>query len=291
MELKRLYYFLKVAEYLNFSRAAEALYISQPALSYQIAELEQELSVQLFTRERQKITLSPAGMALLEPAQQMLALADKLPELVRREGAGASGILRIGLDDTEDHFECLGVTETIARFAGEHPGVELVIRSAPFTECADQLIYGDLDLAFLITRHREKLPPDLIGRPIHRSRLLMVVQADCPANTVEEAAEHLELLALNTKPRGFSRILKALERMNLEPKVRQIRSIPEGFVYAQMGKGIMLLSETYYHQHRYPGLKAIPIPLDSVELTHEAVWNRGSGNPLVTQLLDRFPEL
>lgn len=52
MELKQLEYFLKVAEQLNFSRAAESLYISQPALSYQIAELEREVGAELFVRDR-----------------------------------------------------------------------------------------------------------------------------------------------------------------------------------------------------------------------------------------------
>lgn len=75
MELKQLHYFLKVAEFLNFSRAAEALYISQPALSYQIAELERELGTELFTRDRRKVYLTPAGMALVEPAKSILEQA------------------------------------------------------------------------------------------------------------------------------------------------------------------------------------------------------------------------
>lgn len=291
MELKRLQYFLKVAEYLNFSRAAEALYVSQPALSYQIAELEQELGTQLFIRDRQKVQLSPAGMALLEPAQQMLSMADRLPDIVRSEAPASSGILRIGFDDTEDHFEGVGVTETLAEFAREHPGAEVMMRSAPFTECADQVIYGDLDLAFLIVRHREKLPPDLIGRPVYRSRLVMVIREDCPAKTCAEAVDQLELLILSAKPRGTSRILRALEKMDLEPRTRQISSIPEGFVYAQMGKGIMLLSEIYYKFHQYSGMKAIPIPMEAAELTHEVVWNRGTSNPLVRELLEKFPKI
>ena len=65
MELKQLEYFLKVAEQLNFSRAAESLYISQPAMSYQIAELERALGAVLFVRARRKVSLTPGGGALM----------------------------------------------------------------------------------------------------------------------------------------------------------------------------------------------------------------------------------
>ncbi len=290
MDLKQLHYFLKVAEHLNFSRAAEALYISQPALSYQIAELERELSTALFIRDRRKISLSPAGMALVEPAKSILAQADQITDLVRKESREKTGLLRIGFDSTEDHFEIIGVTETLARFALENPGVELAMVRAPFTECADQVIYGDLDVAFLIIRHRERLPPDLVGRPVYESRLVMVVSEESSAQTCAEAVNSMDLLLVEEKPRGNSRILKALENMKLEPRIRRVDSMPTGFVYAQMGKGIMLLSETYFNHHQYPGLRAIQISGEAAVITHAVVWNRGSNNPMVPRLLEYFPE-
>ena len=289
MELKQLHYFLKVAEFLNFSRAAEALYISQPALSYQIAELERELGTELFTRDRRKVYLTPAGMALVEPAKSILEQAGSLPDLVRQDSGHEAGLLRIGFDSTEDHFETIGVTEAIARFSLDNPGVELSMLRAPFPECADQVMYGDLDVAFLILRHREHLPPDLTCRPVYQSRVIMAVRKDSPVQTCAEAIETMDLLLVGEKPRGNSRILRALENMKLEPRLRRVDSMPTGFVYAQMGKGIMLLSEVYYHEHRYPGLKALPIPDEAAHITHVAVWNRGTNNPMVARLLEQFP--
>ena len=290
MELKQLRYFLQVAEYLNFSRAAEQLYISQPALSYQIAELERELGVELFVRDRRKVYLTPAGKALLEPARELLSRAEGLPQVARQSSGGPGGHLRIAYDDTEDHFELIGVTQAVADFALSHSHVQLDLERLPFTECADRVIYGELDLAFLILRHRERLPPDLISRPVYRSRLVMVVREDCPAQTCEEAIRSLDLLLVQAKPRGNSRILKALEDMGLEPNIRRVDSITSGFVYTQMGAGIMLLSETYYNNHRYPGLRAIQVDSDAAWITHEVVWNRGTQNPSVQLLLDSLPQ-
>ena len=289
MELKQLHYFLTVAEHLNFSRAAEALYISQPALSYQIAELERELCMELFIRDRRKISLSPAGMALVEPAKAMLAQADQLPELIKAESGREFGLLRIGFDNTEDHYEAIGITQAVANYALANPNLCLELRRGPFAECADQVIYDELDLAFLILRHKERLPPDLESKPVYFGRIVMVVREDSPARTCEEAIQSHELILVGEKPRGNSRILKALENMKLEPRIRQVDSIPAGFVYAQMGKGIMLLSEIYYRQHSYPGLRAITIDSEAAMISHEVVWNRSSSNPHVARFLDSLP--
>ncbi len=290
MELKQLTCFLRVAEQLNFSRAAESLYISQPSLSYHIAELERELGAELFVRDRRSVSLTSAGQALLGPARQLLDCASQLPAVIQQSQHQECGSLRIGLDSTEDHYECIGVTEAIAQFGQKNPGVELSVLRAPFTECADQVIYGELDAAVLILRHREHLPPDLASQPVYRSRVVMVVREDTGIETCAEAVEQLDLLLVEDKPRGNSRVLRALENMKLAPSIRRVDSIPAGFVYTQMGKGIMLLSEVYFSQHSYPGLKAIPLPDDAAVISHAVVWNRSTRNPMVSRLLAEFSE-
>lgn len=97
MELRHLRYFVAVATELHFGRAAERLYVSQPALSQQILNLEAELGVSLFVRDRRKVELSSAGAALLPEAQAILDRVDAATALVRSVGAGSHGRLRVAV--------------------------------------------------------------------------------------------------------------------------------------------------------------------------------------------------
>ncbi len=97
MELRHLRYFVAVATELHFGRAAGRLYVSQPALSQQILNLEAELGVSLFVRDRRTVALSPAGAALLPEAQAILDRVDAATALVRSVGAGSRGRLRVAV--------------------------------------------------------------------------------------------------------------------------------------------------------------------------------------------------
>ncbi len=97
MELDQLRYFVAAAEESNFSRAAERVHVTQPALSRQIARLERELRTPLFERVRQRVQLNDAGKFFLERARRILCDVETSSQQVREQFAGAPRVLRLGL--------------------------------------------------------------------------------------------------------------------------------------------------------------------------------------------------
>src|SRR5580692_6476737 len=114
VDLRKLRYFVAVAEHLHFGRAAEALHIAQPVLSRQIRALEDELRAQLFVRDKRATELTPAGRQLLADAGPVLAAADALRRRVAR-AAREPRSFTIGF------MPGLIVTEAVRALTGAHP--------------------------------------------------------------------------------------------------------------------------------------------------------------------------
>lgn len=146
MELRRLRYFVAVAEAGSFTRAAERLHVAQPALSVQVQRLESELGVELFDRSRRAIQLTDAGRVLLEEARGLLARADQAVELVRRTGAGAVGSLAVGFVPSAANAT---LPEILRSFSAAHPGVALHLREMTPDDLLRALHAGRLDVSFL----------------------------------------------------------------------------------------------------------------------------------------------
>ena len=96
MELRSLHYFIAVAETLNFSRAAERLYMAQPPLSQQIQRLEKEMGVQLFVRTKRSVRLTAAGEVFLQEAYRTLAQVEQAVHSAQQADRGEIGRLAIG---------------------------------------------------------------------------------------------------------------------------------------------------------------------------------------------------
>jgi DNA-binding transcriptional LysR family regulator len=96
VEFRHLRYFQAVAEELSFSKAARRLHVAQPALSRTVKELEERLGVELLSRTRRSVALTPAGAVLLHETGLLLQRLDEAVRRVRRTAAGEEGELRLG---------------------------------------------------------------------------------------------------------------------------------------------------------------------------------------------------
>ena len=149
MELRVLKYFITVADAGSITAAAERLHITQPTLSRQLAQLEDELGCQLLLRFRhnRRVTLTDAGRLLYERARQMLQLAEKTKRDLTDPAGSISGEVAIGGGETQGmRF----IAETAARMQREHPAVRFRLFSGNAAAVASQMKDGLIDIGVLV---------------------------------------------------------------------------------------------------------------------------------------------
>jgi DNA-binding transcriptional LysR family regulator len=142
VDLRRLRYFVAVAEELHFRRAAARLHLAQGALSDQVRKLERELGVELLDRSQRHVGLTAAGTAFLADARRLLRQADDAAHAARR--ASTAGRLRMG---HPPGALPAALARTIADLATSHPGVQVVPEAVPARRAVDDVRAGRLDVA------------------------------------------------------------------------------------------------------------------------------------------------
>ena len=148
LELRLLAGFVCVAEELNFSRAAERLHMTQPALTRQIRQLETQVGAPLFERTTRQVSLTASGEALLEPARRAATKPSSALARARRAAHGGAGQLRVGLS-VSGNFD---IAPTVVRmFRDRHQDVEVEVTRGTTTENVLGLKGRLIDVAFLRT--------------------------------------------------------------------------------------------------------------------------------------------
>ncbi len=172
LELDQLRHFLKAAELGNFTRAAEAVALSQPALSRSIARLEEELGQPLFERQTRKVSLTDAGKLLHGRAQQILALVDNTRSEICDDGQ--TGTLRVAAIPTIAPYMLPSVLRS---FADSHPKATVVVQEDTTDNLLKKLAEGSVDVAVLALPITAKY---LEHEALFDEELLLVLCSDHP---------------------------------------------------------------------------------------------------------------
>ena len=145
MKLRVLNYFLMVSQEENITKAAQLLHVTQPTLSRQLMQLEDELGVKLFERSNHSIVLTSDGLLLKRRAQEIVSLAEKTKRELTTEKE-LSGEIEIGSGEFKS-FSLLA--DVIAAFSEKHPGVRFHLNSGNADTIKERLENGGLDIGLL----------------------------------------------------------------------------------------------------------------------------------------------
>ena len=253
MDLREQKYVCTLAELGNLTRAAERLYISQPALSIYITNLEKNLGIPLFDRSGKKFTLTYAGEQYLEKAKKMLELEREFCEDIEKITRETAGRIRLGISQRRG---CFFLPPVIAEYEKTWPEIDLVIREGNLTDLGELLKNGELDMVVL---NRSDVKGDMDTELLFQEEFLVAVPA---CHEINEKAEYVpgsryrklkpeylngETLILHTAWQSSRGIEDAiLKQYGVVPKkVRVIRSMETAVQMAAEGLGITFIREAY----------------------------------------------
>ena len=185
MELRHLRYFLAVAEELHFGRAAKRVHISQPPLSQQIRQLEEDLRVRLFYRTKRKVELTDAGRVFAGEARLILQQVERAAGLAADANRGKISQLVVGCSPVNSYV----VVNILRAFAKRHPEVHILVKSVVTSQQVGALLNGRIDVGFVT------LPLDgegLVIETILREKLVVAM----PKNHPLSARKRVPLRAL-----------------------------------------------------------------------------------------------
>jgi DNA-binding transcriptional LysR family regulator len=243
MELRHLRYFVAVAEELHFGRAAARLRISQPPLSLQIRDLERELGVRLFARNRRRVELTAGGAAFLAEAREILQRAEGAGERARRASRGESGALGVGFvtSATNEAFASI-----LREFQRGRPGVELRLYDQTPDQQLEALRSGRIDVGFL---RPPILDSTLVAERVWREPLVVALPADHrlasqPFVRWKDLVDEPFVTLSSQQAPGFRRVFfEAAQAQGFSPQVRQYANDLQTVIWlVAVGIGIAVVS-------------------------------------------------
>ena len=288
--------FIEIARLGTMRRAADALSISQPALTARLQALEEELAAPLFRRTHTGMVLTPAGRAFLPHADRAMEAIRSGGSLVRELERGVVGELALAVAPAVSAYV---LPEILVRFTERHPDVRLRVRTGHSEEIVDLVVRGEVELGIV----RKLRDARVHSRPLYEDELVLVTRPDHPfarGGSVDVAEiSHVQLILFD-RTSSYYDVTNALFRTaGVVPRgITEVDNIEAAKRMVERGLGVALLPGTAVADTLSTGsLREIELVGAATIRRQIVAVERPGGRPIspfsttMWDLLERIPEL
>lgn len=263
MTLTQLRYFAAIADSgLNITLAAERVHATQPGLSKQLKQLEDELGFLLFARKGRSLeSITPAGSQVLAHARRLLTEASNIRSYAANQRRDGHGRLLLATTHTQARFV---LPTAIARVKQAYPRVIVHLQPSAEGEVLDLLARGEADMALISTAG--ETPAGGVAVPLYRWKRIVLVPRSHPfarsgtSPTIAQLAAH-SLVSYESSLRPESSLRRAFAQSGLEPQLAMTaRDADLIKTYVRAGLGVGLLAQMAYSPREDADLVALPAP-------------------------------
>ncbi len=284
--MRQLEYFISVAEHLHFRKAAEALYITQPGLSRQVKQMEDDLKVQLFSRSNRKVRLTLAGKYLLGEAKVILKNLNAALEHTQLLQKGLAGNLRFGYVGSAMQN---AIPALLLEIRKVFPNILFDLKEMDNRVQIEALINDDIDLGFI---RMERVPKDIKIKPFLDDTFSLVLPKDHAITKKNFKSlsqlkdERFILFEKSYSDSYYENIMKLFDEADFSPKVSH-STVHASSIYrlVENNFGISIVPSSLQLGYDMD-VKFIELKNSKHRAILNIAWKEGNRNPILKNILD-----
>lgn len=288
IEFRHLRYFLAVAEELHFRKAADKLFVSQPGLSRQIKQMEEELGFPLFERTNKRVTMTKAGKYLREEVALIFKNVEDTFDHAQLIHEGKEG--QISFAYVGSAMQNV-IPELILKIREDHPNIHYSLREMENPEQIDALLLNDVDLAFV---RLEKVPKGLDIRPVFEDTFSLVVPKNFEIENIDLDSltqfknEDFILFDPSYSPAYYEQVMEIFKQSGFQPIISH-NTVHASTIFRlvenNLGLSIVPSSLRLGYDMKVKFIELDQMPQRTVL---SVAWNRSNRNPILGKILSKI---
>ena len=290
IEYRHLNYFLAVAEELHFRKAAEKLFISQPGLSRQIRQMEENLGINLFERDNRNVSLTEAGEYLKNELKVNLNALEGILKNAKRINDGVDGNLNFGYVGSAMQNI---IPNLLIKIRNEHPNIHFSLKEMDNLKQVTALQTEEIDIGFV---RIETVPNELKITPILEDTFSVVLPLDHPLNTSDFKDlnqlkdEKFIMFDPSYSPSYYQKIMDIFENAGFSPIISH-STVHSYSIYklVEHNFGVSIVP-TSFHIGNTMKIKSIELKNIPQRTMLSAVWRKNNQNPILEKLIKFLPK-